>query len=365
MSQRDRPGTSPSPIMGGIRGPLPAEDVDDVVRRVGADWSSLNEGRLFLTGATGFFGQWILSSFCRACDLGRHTAEVVALSRRPREFAQRAPWIASHPAVTWIEGDVRTFSRPEGPFSHVLHAATDSSGQPGTEDPWETLQTIVEGTARVCELAASAKARRFLFTSSGAIYGRQSSDCSRISEDEMGILDPLDPKGAYAEGKRAAEALTGAHSARHGYEAIVARCFAFLGPGMAFDAHFAAGNFLRDSHRGKPIVIQGDGTPLRSYFYPTDLAVWLWTLLFRGRQGRAYNVGSEDAVSIGDLAARIAALAPRPTAVEIMKAPLGGPPSRYVPSTRRAREELGLHQIVGLDDAIQRSFAWLQRTEPG
>jgi dTDP-glucose 4,6-dehydratase len=144
---------------------------------------------------------------------------------------------------------------------------------------------------------------------------------------------------------------------------VTARAFAFVGPYLPLDAHFAVGNFMRDALAGDTIRVGGDGTPYRSYLHAADLAVWLWTMLARGRGGRAYNVGSDEAMSIRELAdavSRAARTIGRNPIVSIARpADPSAPPARYVPSTRRASEELGLRVRISLDDALARTLEWL------
>src|SRR5690606_8347055 len=122
-----------------------------------------------------------------------------------------------------------------------------------------------------------------------------------------------------------------------GLELKVARCFAFAGPHLPLDAHFAFGNFLRDASLRNHVSVGGDGTAVRSYLYAADLVVWLLTILVRGESCRPYNVGSERAVTIRELAARIAAQ----SGCEYSVAHEAGtePPDVYVPSIARARTE--------------------------
>jgi len=109
--------------------------------------------------------------------------------------------------------------------------------------------------------------------------------------------------------------------------------------------------------------VQGDGTTIRSYLYAGDLAVWLWTILLRGTAARAYNVGSEVATDIAGLANTVASVFDPPLSVEILGSPQPDRPvDRYVPSTQRARTELGLSLHVTLDDAIRRTADWYRTT---
>jgi len=340
-----------------------AEDLDHVLERTDSLWGDLRGGRILITGATGFFGCWLLESFAwvnRRLNLG---AQAVGLSRHPGTLAQKSPHLANDSAITLHAADVRDDKFPQGTFSHVIHAATEASATLNREMPLAMFDTIVEGTRRTLQFAIASSASRFLFVSSGAVYGTQPPQLTHLPESFSGGPDPLAPESAYAEGKRAAEALCSlAATAR--FQTPIARCFAFVGPGMQLDAHFAIGNFIRDALRGGPIQVSGDGSPFRSYLYASDLAVWLWTILFRGKSRRAYNVGSEDALNIAAVANQVAMAVPRKVDVKIALEPApGAPPHRYVPSTARAREELGLRAEVPLREAIRRTYDWFAENQ--
>ena len=200
-------------------------------------------------------------------------------------------------------------------------------------------------------------AARALLTSSGAVYGGQPPELTHVPEDYAGAPNTMSPQSAYGEGKRMAEHLGSLWSQRFGLEVAVARGFAFVGPYLPLDIHYAVGNFIRDGLHGGPILVQGDGTPCRSYLYAADLAVWLWTILLQGQSCRSYNVGSEEVVSIAELAHAVAdCFDPRPQ-VRIVQTPMPGKPAeRYVPTTLRARTELSLRQTIGLRSSIQRTI---------
>ena len=173
------------------------------------------------------------------------------------------------------------------------------------------------------------------------------------------MRDPLDSVSEYAEGKRAAEAMCTLYSNKYGIECKIARGFAFVGPHLPLDAHFAIGNFIRDAMRGIAIEVNGDGTSKRSYMYAADLAIWLWTILLRGPANQVFNVGSDQAISILKLAQAVAAAIGSPAAVRVaQRAKDGAEVQQYVPSISKAQRDLGLKCEVALEDAIRRTVAW-------
>lgn len=335
--------------------PLKA-DLDHILEHTQGLWDEVRGQRLFITGGTGFFGCWLLESLAWANDKLGLNVKAVVLTRNPEAFARKAPHLAHHPAISFHVGDVRNFVFPEGAFSHVIHAATEASSKLNAENPLLMFNTIVEGTRRTLDFAVHAGAKKFLLTSSGAVYGRQPPEMTHIPEDYNGGPDPLDPKSAYGEGKRAAEMLCCLYAKQHGLEPKIARCFTFVGPYLPLDIHFAIGNFIRDALRGGPIQVKGDGTPYRSYLYAADLAIWLWKILMRGITCKPYNVGGPDGRPIEEIARLVARIGGGVDVKVLRTARPGIMPERYVPDIRAAEKDLGLCAWTDLQSAVRKSL---------
>lgn len=322
-------------------------DLEHILEHTG--WDGLRGASLFVTGGTGFLGSWLTKSFALANERLGLNARMTVLSRNPSAHAQ------DFPGVTFLEGDVRTFPFPKEQFSHVIHAATDADAALIKEQPELTEETIVEGTKRTLEYAKNAGAGRFLFLSSGAVYG--AAPALQVTEDAQPVADsPL--YATYARGKRTAEALC----CEADCVTTIARCFTFCGPNIPLEKHYAIGNFLRDAVKGGPIMLTGDPRTIRSYLSTADAAVWLWTILLKGETNRAYNVGSEKAYSLEEVAKLVAQVAGTKTGVQITQQPdPESPVHAYVPSNARIRQELGATERIGLEEQIKRTLDALCR----
>lgn len=305
--------------------------------------------RIFLTGGTGFFGKSLLEYIKNLDKNTSQRGELCVLSRTPDKFCNDNPELTNIPGLSFIKGDVRDFEFPAGKFGYVIHAATEADSKLIAEKPTEMYSVIVDGTRRVLEMCEKKQVSRVLYVSSGAVYGAQPPDLPNISEDY-----PCAPADAYEKGKFDAEKLCLASTT----PAVVARCFAFVGPYLPLDKHFAVGNFINNILNNEDINIKGDGTPYRSYMYASDLAEWLWTLLLKGKTNEVYNVGSDKAISIAELAKVIRQYSSTGnTRINIAQKAIDGIlPSRYVPCIDKAKNELNLKCKVSLTEGIEKTI---------
>jgi nucleoside-diphosphate-sugar epimerase len=351
-----------------------AADLDHILVHTDGLWEPLRDERIFITGGTGFFGRWLLESFAEANRRLELRSQAVVLTRNPAGFQAKAPHLAANPAIRLVQGDVRTLSPRDirrqlgetgtGCFSFVIHAASETSLDANDKQPISVLETLFEGTRRALDFAAQSGTKTFLLASSGAVYGEQPPALNQISESYAGAPDVASPLSAYGEGKRIAEMLCAIYGRTHRLDCRVARCFAFVGPYLALDAHYAVGNFLGDALAGRAIAVRGDGTPWRSYLYAADLAAWLWTLLLHPKASGTYNVGSAEAHTVREIAECVARLSPHPKPVTVAQPrDPKRPASRYVPDVARAKRELGLDEWTSLDQAVRKTFCFYQQTQ--
>ena len=310
--------------------------------------------KLLVTGGTGFFGRALLRRWVDDEKYGTSLPEVTVLTRSPESFLVHYPEFFGKEWLSFHKGNILDYtSLPhDKTFTHILHGATESTIGPSFQ-ALQRYDEIVNGTRNILDYAVKSNVKRVLLTSSGGVYGPQPETLAEIPESYLGIPDPLDPMSAYSMAKRASEHLCCLYNDRYGVELVVARCFAFVGQDLPLNAHFAIGNFIHDALYDQQINVAGDGTPVRSYMNQTDLARWLLCILDKGVPGRAYNVGSDRAISISDLAHLVSErLSPnKPVIIKDVQSTYQAR-NVYIPDISRAKTELGLELTISLRESI-------------
>jgi len=297
-----------------------------------------------ITGGTGFVGKALIAA------IDRYQTDVSVIGRRPNN--------ALSSRVRYVQHDVLKPFTISPTFDAIVHAATSASAVLNANAPRQMLEVIINGTSNALAFAAShRKSTDFLLISSGAVYGEMPSGVESFEESCLFAPTVLDARNAYAEGKRIAELLVTIENSTGGCRGLIGRLFAFSGPSLPRDRHFAIGNFVRDAIVKQRITVRSDGSAVRSYLDEKDMAEWLLAILNRGEPGFPYHVGSERPISIRDLAFLVArsyeAIVGAGCEVEILgqRSPLDGV-SRYVPSTKKTRERLGVEETVSLEESI-------------
>jgi nucleoside-diphosphate-sugar epimerase len=341
--------------------PIVAADINRILDHL--DLGQLLAGkRLLLTGSTGFFGKWLLAMLARLNQDGV-AIDVMAVSRSPEAFLREYPEYANLGWLTWLKNDVQDmieFSQKRT-FDLVLHAATDTLAG-GQSDPLRLYDTVLNGARNVLDFAVRTGAQRVLFTGSGAQYGALEFGVP-VTETYKGSCDSLLVSSAYAEAKRAQETLAAIYAERYGVEMVLARCFAFSGPGIALNEHFAIGNFVRDALLRDELILKSSGNAVRSYLHGADLAGWLLTLLVRGTAANAYNIGSDRALTIAELAHKvIARIAPGKPVRILGQDHAAQARSYYVPNIQKVRA-LGLEDWTSLDHSIDSMAQCIHETD--
>ena len=283
---------------------LPVEDLEHIYQNTQDIWESIRGKSIFVTGGTGFFGKWLLESFIYVNEKLSLNAKITTLTRNPEVFLKEFPFYKDHTnTVQFVKGDIINYDfNLEEKFQFIIHAATAASESLNKSNPLLMMDTITIGTRNVLDFAITQPLEGFLFVSSGAIYGKQPSNQTHINENDCFKININNSNSAYAEGKRIAELYSSTYFEKYNLPIKIARCFAFVGPYLPLDTHFAIGNFINNAIKNQNIIIKGDGSTIRSYMYASDLMVWLWKILLKGEINQPYNVGSDEGVSIKELA---------------------------------------------------------------
>jgi dTDP-glucose 4,6-dehydratase len=287
---------------------------------------------------------------------------LILLARNIEVFKKEVPHLAAHPLISLIEQDVRNLSELPDHVNYVIHAATSPDNREHSSQPLRTIDTIYKGTYAVLDACTRLPAlNKVLYISSNYVYGTIHNDKGSISEDETGISNCFSVNTAYGEAKRIAETICATFRNQFRLPIVVTRPFAFVGPYQYMEKPWAINNFMRDAILGSAIRILGNENTLRSYLYGSDAAFWILKMLISGKDGAVYNLGSDDAISLRQLAEKVAAhFYKKPDIIVRTSKENFGSSSVFLPDLSLVKRQLQLSQKITTNAAIEKTIAWYQ-----
>jgi dTDP-glucose 4,6-dehydratase len=319
---------------------------------------SFRNKTFFITGGTGFFGKWILEFFIFLNEKKDINITTFVLSRSPEDFLDNYPKFQKD-YIKFIKGDIRYFTFVDEQIDYILHlSATNAQETFNNQDSLDKFESSAYSIKRILEFAKIKSIKKFIFASSGSIYGKNCQD-KFISEECLLAPNILDTTAsALPEGKRVSEFYCSYYASKYDLNITIARCFSFVGAYLPLDIHYAVGNFIKDAQENSKIIINGDGTAFRSYMYMSDLLIWLFTILMNGKSNEAYNVGNNEIVSIKELANLVANSFEKTIDIEIknQNSLKTSAPNSYLPNITKAQNELNLNIKIPIDIAIQKTI---------
>jgi dTDP-glucose 4,6-dehydratase len=311
--------------------------------------------RVTILGGSGFIGKWILSSLIHANETFQTNIDISVIATDASKL--RNAYGDKINKFTFLDLDLsrltEDFLLPESDF--FIHAATSTN--PFLHAKFgQTILTIAEKSSMAILQSARkyGNVPRVIHLSSGIVYPRSAKLDQAIPETRVPPDVPIEPtyKGAKIKIERliSDSAISGEICASN------PRLFAFSGPGIPINAHFAVGNFMQDVLADRAIRITGNPSTRRSYMYPTDLVAWLLTILGDPRDV-PINVGSDSSISIGELASVISNLGTG-LPPEITNPSISA--DSYFPATDTASSIYGLQVKVTLEEGLKKWLKFLR-----
>ncbi|MBO4538240.1 MAG: NAD(P)-dependent oxidoreductase [Erysipelotrichaceae bacterium] len=270
-----------------VNNPVVQNDLKRIVESV--EWTPFKNSRILITGSTGLIGKWLVWSFLRA-DSEYSLNLTLVLVIRNREKA--AALFGEDDRIEYIVSDINELDASAIKADYIIHAASQTNSRAMVEQPVETAMTAINGTLKLLELSRKTAVRSMVYLSSMEVYGEVTTE-EKITEDTMGLVNQLNVRSSYPEGKRMCENLCAGYASEYHVSCKIARLAQTFGPGIPLMDNRVFAQFMRSARNREDIVLHTRGESKRCYLYTADCVTAILTILLRGEAGRAYNCANE------------------------------------------------------------------------
>lgn len=336
----------------------------DIILNNPIDWEKFRNKTVLVTGATGRLGMYIVEAISKANIDWNLNITIIALARSEEKMQRVFGNSLQLPYIHKLIQDITAPISWEKEVHYIFHTAGLASPQDFTDMPVDTLWGHVQGMRNVLELAREKKTEKVLYISTVEIYGEWTSN-KDIREEDMGIARCDNSRACYPEAKRLCETMLASYEEQYQVKYIGVRLSHTFGPGISLNDGRAFSEFLRNVIEGKDIIIQTDGSAVRTYTYVAD-AIGAMLLAFTKGKEHYYNVANlENQISISELAELISRLDVKKR-TKVFYRRQSSKKLQYLPFILGIMNvdriaELGWRPQVGLEDAFRYTLESFQQ----
>jgi len=306
------------------------------------DWERFAGKNILITGANGVLPAYMVKTimYLNETILAQNPCTVIALVRSKKKAEICFDKYINNNLVLLIQDVCSDINIKRG-VDFIIHAASPASPKMYKNHPLDVIYPNVLGTKNVLDFAVTKEVESYLYFSSSEIYGKV--ELEAISENDYGILDPTEVRSCYAESKRMGENLCISYSEEHNIPVKIVRPFHTYGPGMKLDDGRVFADFVANIVRNENIKMKSSGNTVRSFCYLADATAAFFTILLKGKDKNAYNVGNpSETISIKDLAELLVSSFPEKNlkvmCVRQSKNYLESPAHSQIPNISKIRE---------------------------
>lgn len=252
----------------------------------------LYKKRILITGATGLIGSFAADVLLYANRTENAGIEIYLLARDEKRLKERFISSLDEKRLHFVIQDVVNPLKLDVAVDYIIHAAGDGFPAAFREHPVETMTPALLGTYQLLQYAKKNVLQKFLFISSGEVYGKSLSAEQAFTEQECGYLDSMSVRSCYPMAKRCAETLCVSFGEQYHIPVVIVRPSHTYGICTSIHDNRATVQFLDAAVAGKSIILYSEGKQMRSYTYVTDCVSGLFTILLNGTNGEAYNIAN-------------------------------------------------------------------------
>jgi nucleoside-diphosphate-sugar epimerase len=309
--------------------------------------------RIFITGGAGFIGSHLTERLVPENE--------VVIYDNFRRDALRGTGLSKHPRVRVVRGDVLddvSLREAMKGCDAVVHMASIAGVDTVLRNPVLTMRIAMRGTDNVLEASRELEVKRFIDFSTSEVFGRYAYHVTEFDATTLGAVG--EARWTYAVAKLATEHLAMNYHKEFALPACSIRPFNVYGPRQVGEG--AIHHFIRRALAGEPLQVHNDGAQIRAWCYVDDVVDAILLALERDAAvGHAFNIGNpRSTVTIYNLAREIVRLSSSGAQIQFVPWPNADVEIR-VPAVEKARELLGFHAKIDLEEGLLRTIQWYRR----